>query len=818
MLTPLRILIIEDYADDALILLREVRLGGYAPTYLRVQTEEELRLALAHGEWDVILSDYRLPGFSGLDALRMVQTMGLDVPFILISGMMGEDLAVEAMRAGCHDYLTKKHLARLVPALERELREVEVRRARRDAEAARRAAESALRASEARYRILVERLPAVVYTAELDEAYSTTYVSPQVEALTGYAAEAYAANPALWHECLHPEDRDRVLAALRCCLRTGAPLLIEYRIVRPDGREVWVRDEASIIRDAEGKPLHLQGVLVDVSRTREAEEALHQRIEYLETLYQAAETLQETLDTRAILDRVCHLAVDCFGLRLAWVGLSPTPGTVGRLRPSSVAGDPSLADYVGNLSFALTDEEEHPVVRAMRSGNVVSVPDIATDPTFHPAWRPDALARGLCALVVLPLMRSENVLGVLVAYGHRSGQFGSEAVRTMEALANLSAAGLERAQLYGAVQQHAETLEEQVRLRTGELRESEARFRAVLEHSAIGVALTDPQGRILMSNPALERLLGRRGASLLGERIQEAFDLCDAEGQALSGAAAAPVGRRESTYRRSDGSRGTVELVVSAIRREGEPSSYHVWLVDDVTEARSAQAALVQAEKLAVVGRLAAAFVHEIKNPLQSVIGCLGLAREMLPEGDGPQASEPRRYLDVANEELLRANNLLSEMRNLSRQGQPLERTPSDVNALLRRVAMLTAKRARDRGVDMRLELDEELPPLLLAPDSIHQVFLNGVLNALDAMPEGGLLRLSTERVSGGVCIRVADTGVGIAPEVLPLMFESFFTTKEEGLGLGLFVSQSIVSQHGGTIEVESTLGVGTTLRIVLPA
>ena len=152
MLTPLRILIIEDYADDALILLREVRLGGYAPTYLRVQTEEELRLALAHGEWDVILSDYRLPGFSGLDALRMVQTMGLDVPFILISGMMGEDLAVEAMRAGCHDYLTKKHLARLVPAIERELREVEVRRARRDDEAA-------LRASEARYRNLVERLP-----------------------------------------------------------------------------------------------------------------------------------------------------------------------------------------------------------------------------------------------------------------------------------------------------------------------------------------------------------------------------------------------------------------------------------------------------------------------------------------------------------------------------------------------------------------------------------------------------------------------------------------------------------------------------------
>ena len=445
------------------------------------------------------------------------------------------------------------------------------------------------------------------------------------------------------------------------------------------------------------------------------------------------------------------------------------------------------------------------------------VMDLGALTLVHP-WVELLQSEGVRAYASLPLITEGQVIGALTFGLADPGPPTPGALEIAADIADQLAVALLEARLRDEIRRHSDELETRVAVRTEALRVTEARFRAVLEHSAIGVALTDPQGRILMSNPALERLLGRRGASLLGERIQEALDLCDAEGQALSGDAAASVGRRESTYRRSDGSRGTVELVVSAIRREGEPSSYHVWLVDDVTEARSAQAALVQAEKLAVVGRLAAAFVHEIKNPLQSVIGCLGLAREMLPEGDGPQASEPRRYLDVANEELLRANNLLSEMRNLSRQGQPLERTPSDVNALLRRVAMLTAKRARDRGVDMRLELDEELPPLLLAPDSIHQVFLNGVLNALDAMPEGGLLRLSTERVSGGVCIRVADTGVGIAPEVLPLMFESFFTTKEEGLGLGLFVSQSIVSQHGGTIEVESTLGVGTTLRIVLPA
>lgn len=134
MSTPLRVLIVEDQEDDAALMLRELRRAQFEPEYERVETEEELAAALEKGGWDIVLSDHGLPRFNSLQALNMLHESGLDLPFIIVSGSIGEDLAVAAMKSGAHDYIMKNNLARLGPAVERELREAEVRRARRDAE------------------------------------------------------------------------------------------------------------------------------------------------------------------------------------------------------------------------------------------------------------------------------------------------------------------------------------------------------------------------------------------------------------------------------------------------------------------------------------------------------------------------------------------------------------------------------------------------------------------------------------------------------------------------------------------------------------
>jgi signal transduction histidine kinase len=136
MVTPLRVLIVEDSEDDAFLMLRELRKGGYEPLAERIETAAAMEKALAAGQWDMIISDYVLPRFSGMAALNILQQSGQDLPFIVISGNIGEDIAVGAMKAGAHDYILKGNLTRLVPAVERELREAVVRRKRRQAEEA----------------------------------------------------------------------------------------------------------------------------------------------------------------------------------------------------------------------------------------------------------------------------------------------------------------------------------------------------------------------------------------------------------------------------------------------------------------------------------------------------------------------------------------------------------------------------------------------------------------------------------------------------------------------------------------------------------
>ena len=147
----LRVLCVEDSEEDGLLLLRELRNGGYDPVWERADTAEAMSVALEEGSWDLVLSDFDMPGFSAPAALNLVQQAGLDLPFIVVSGVIGDEQAVAMMKAGAHDYVLKDNLTRLLPAIKRELNEATVRRQRKRAE-------EALRQSEQRYRQLVDTM------------------------------------------------------------------------------------------------------------------------------------------------------------------------------------------------------------------------------------------------------------------------------------------------------------------------------------------------------------------------------------------------------------------------------------------------------------------------------------------------------------------------------------------------------------------------------------------------------------------------------------------------------------------------------------
>ena len=276
-MTPtLNILIVEDNPADAELLVRELRRAGIEPVWQRVETESDY-LARLHDRIDLVISDYQLPQFDGLRALALLKERHLEIPFILVSGTIGEETAVEAMRCGATDYLLKDRLARLGPAISHAVLQSRLRRERR-------LSDEALRASEERFREIAEYINEVFWISNPAKT-QMLYISPGYEKIWGRTCESLYAEPGTWLEAIHSADRARVLEAVQHKQALGT-YDEEYRICRPDGSERRIRDRAFPVRDARGAVLRFVGVAEDVTESHRLQEQFlrAQRMEAVGTL------------------------------------------------------------------------------------------------------------------------------------------------------------------------------------------------------------------------------------------------------------------------------------------------------------------------------------------------------------------------------------------------------------------------------------------------------------------------------------------------------------------------------------------------------
>ncbi len=279
---PLRVLILEDSEFDARTLVNALRKGGYEPIFQRLETPEEMRTALSGKNWDVILADYNMPRFNAAGALKVLQESGQDLPFIIISGGIGEDVAVAAMKAGAHDYLMKGNLARLVPAVERELREAETRSAKHDAE-------EALKESELRYRLLWENSTDGILLMDTDS--NIHFANPAVEKLFGYTPEELVnKNLTLLLPEKAREDRDQnFLQYLHSGVRSARPRIAETIARR--------KDETDVLVEIAFNEMQFQGrrwfvmFIRDITERKRAEQELREN----EEQFQVAREIQQRL-------------------------------------------------------------------------------------------------------------------------------------------------------------------------------------------------------------------------------------------------------------------------------------------------------------------------------------------------------------------------------------------------------------------------------------------------------------------------------------------------------------------------------------------
>lgn len=349
---------------------------------------------------------------------------------------------------------------------------------------------------------------------------------------------------------------------------------------------------------------------------------------------------------------------------------------------------------------------------------------------------------------------------------------------------------------------------EALRVNLKENEQMRSHLAAILESLTTGVIVADEQGMIMRCNRAAETLLGLSQRLVLGLPLASLLDGCKLDGPACS--------RSEREYPLAAPNGIPLSLSRTALRNRSGQVTGSILLLHDISAMRRLEERLQRRDRLAAMGEVVGRIAHEIRNPLGSVELFASMLRKDLREDP-----ERRRYAEHISMAVQAMDRLLSNLLVCTKPNCPrLDWQATE--PLLRDTLTLAAHAVTRANLEIEIHADDTVPRLWCDAAQIKQVLLNLILNAVEAMPDGGALRITVaaERegeAASSVRLAVSDTGVGIEPGIRSRLFDPFFTTSEEGTGLGLAIVHAIVEGHRGRVEVDSTVGRGSTFTVVLP-
>ena len=453
------------------------------------------------------------------------------------------------------------------------------------------------------------------------------------------------------------------------------------------------------------------------------------------------------------------------------------------------------------------------VAEAILTGQPVRVDNVSAEARFDPAvdaWEGFTVHSLMC----VPLVWAGETLGAIEVLNKRGSPFDT---RDQEVLTALAAA---IARVMVDIQGARQLQEANVRLeiRRRELLRSRNILRALFDSTPTSMYIVDRDYVLDAVNMNRAGLVGTHPKELVGRRCYEALfqrtRLCQAclvGGTFKSGEAT----RRTERRPQPDGGWQVLEISTYPVYNESGHVIQAILFEEDVTERRRLEASLVQSEKLAAVGQLAAGVAHEINNPLTAIIA----NAQLLQRGRSGQDIEVQDMLDLIVRASERASQVVRNLLVFARQ-ERFELAPTDLNETLRRAMALIQHELSVRSIRLVSDLGENLPLLMASQDQLQGVWINLLVNAVDALDEEpGEIRVTSRKVEDEVRITISDNGRGIPLDHLSHIFEPFYTTKDpgQGTGLGLFVCHHIIEQHGGDILVESQPGKGTEFTVRIP-
>ena len=410
---------------------------------------------------------------------------------------------------------------------------------------------------------------------------------------------------------------------------------------------------------------------------------------------------------------------------------------------------------------------------------------------------------------IQPLRVHNRIIGFWALGKRFSGEFlSSEDLDLMATLSGYAAIAIDNALLYRSLEG-----------KTSELAQLKAYSENVVKSITVGVLAVTPEGEITVWNTAMDAICGLERVAVLGKNISEVFppELVRTLRSVVEGPRwdVAQTSRLYKTLIQmpDDGQGRLVNITLAPFASQEDVVAGTLLVFDDITEKVQLENQLVQAEKLSSIGLLAAGIAHEINTPLTGVCSYTQMLLKETPPQD-------RRHemLKKIEKQGFRASSIVDSLLNLARV-RDSDFQEVDVNSLMLETLSLLDHQFRATSIDVKLDLDPVLPSTLANGGKLQQVFMNLFLNAKDAMPEGGQLRVRTHCKDSQLVVKIEDTGTGISDEDIKRIYDPFFTTKEvgKGTGLGLSVCYGIIQEHSGRISVKSRPGLGSSFQVKLP-